>query len=337
MRILDVGEKDLIEMVEDEVDDLSTHYDIDGPHIERIDTGWDIDTNGGIHYIVDDEPITSRITLHSQFLDGWRESEKEIREESIRETGRHEAAHSLHYLHMEDQGRLDESDTVEDPRALDHSHLEAFATYEGRMAAGGDSERFGEFDSVAEIPEFWDLISKSEPGIEPNSGHGYGRMAADLIERSYLQNADLDEAQRRTRNTLINMTSHEELESHTRVACQNLGIPYFGDVVREERDNFEGYLEGEEYWEDPLADPDGGVSAIRLTEGEEAVNRALQNANYHLENGETTLEDFFTAKARVQVAEEMGFENEHYDQLRRNSRSKLSSHYQDVEIPKTVV
>lgn len=292
---------ELIQAVEEEIEKLSEDYVINGPNIESIRVE-DIDSTAH-HSITDKSPITSELIFNETQAEILGEHAKY--EETLRNTARHEAAHSLHYLHLENNG--ESFGGAQEPRNIKNSYLEAFAQYEGHMREEERDKNFNEsmstslYDNLRDLPDFWDMISNDKTN-EPDSAHGYGRLAADLIEKSHLERSGLEHSQTETRRTLMNTSSYEDLEDEVRWACQRMNIPYFGDVIREERGRLKAYMEGEEYWEIP----DSGFNKIMLLEGEDAIEREVEQAYETLEEGTDSLEEHYRANATLQVADTFG-------------------------------
>ena len=305
-------ESKLIQAVEEEIEDLASDYAIDGPNIEDIrveDLHSDNPfVSGAYHQIIEQDPVKSELVFDEERAELM--SKHESHEETLRDTARHEGAHSLHRLHLENSGENAGSHPG-GPRHIEKSYLEAFALYEGHMRGDDREKTFHEslgcsgHDSIGEIPDFWESIS-GEDSVEPDDAHGYGMIAADLIEKSYLKHRDLEQAQTQTRRTLIDISSHNELEEETREACQRMNIPYFGDIIREERDRLEAYINGDEYWEIP----DSGFNKIMLLEGEDALEKEVEQAYETLEEGADSLEEHYRANATLQVADTFGVEPE---------------------------
>lgn len=305
---------ELIQAVEEEVEDLASDYAIDGPNIEdiRVEDLYPDNSSksGGYHRVIARNPVRSEIVFDEERAELM--SEHDSHEETLRETARHEAAHSLHHLHLENIGEYSESHPG-GPRNIEKSYLEAFALYEDSMRGSNENRTFQQSASpynnlgghpLSGLPSKWS--TGADENNEPDDAHIYGMIAADLIEKSHLKHSDLAQAQTETRRTLINISSHDELEEETRAACQRMDVPYFGDVIREERDRLEDYMNGEEYWKIP----DSGFDKIMLLEGEDALEKEVEQAYETLEEGADSLEEHYRANATLQVADTFGVEPE---------------------------
>ena len=304
----------LIQAVEEEVEDLASDYAMEGPHIAdiRVENLYPDNSSksGGQHRVVDHNPIRSELRFdeeRARLMDKY-----DSHEETLRSTARHEAAHSLHQLHLENKGEYTRSHPG-GPRNIEKSYLEAFALYEDSMTGSDENQTFQQSaspyndmggHSLSALPDKWCI--GTDENNELDDAHTYGMIAADLIEKSYLKNSDLEQAQTETRRTLIDISSHDELEEETRLACQRMNIPYFGDILREERDQLEAYMNGEEYWKIP----DSGFDKIMLLEGEDALEKEVEQAYETLEEGADSLEEHYRANAVLQVADTFGVEPE---------------------------
>lgn len=308
-------ESKLIQAVEEEVEDLASDYAIDGPNIEdiRVEDLYPEDDklrSGGHQRVIDREPIRSELVFSEGLAENLDEHPRY--EDTLRDIARHEAAHSLHHLHLENIGE-NPGGHPGGPRNIEKSYLEAFAKYETDMRGSNKDRTFQQSASpyntfgghpLSGLPNEWS--NNSDENNEPDDAHTYGKIAADLIEKSYLKDSDLEQAQNKTRRTLIDISSHDELEEETRAACQRMDIPYFGDIICEERDRLEAYMEGDEYWKIP----DEGFNKIMLLEGKDALEKEVEQAYETLEEGADSLEEHYRANATLQVADTFGVEPE---------------------------
>lgn len=330
------AQRDILEERFSFLDDFGLHYegvqvaDLDdaGAHHGREVSKWNQVNNGRDHIVVD----------YSYFP--WIDPLEDTVEGPAERVVRHEAVHAL-------QSELDRgfSDVWRrtGSRDIERATTEGMARYE--QYKGTDEDRRAEqvVQNPEEIADFWrDEVLDED--LEASDPYSYGEVAAYFLEEAHRQRK-LDEmaqqdptpaahiptlneyAEKQTRKTMLDNPEKEDLNSALEEAGQHMDVPFYGEMVAQEYEEMQAYLEGEAEFTEKLASPEGEPGLVKVLEEEDAARRALESASFVLNNHEYDTEDYLRAEARVLAAERLDFQPEEYEHLKQSLETTKTSEY----------
>ena len=320
------AQRDILEDRFSFLDDFDLHYegvqvaDLDGKggHHGREVSKWG-QVNKGKDYIVVDYSYFPSIDPIEDTVEG--NAERLVR---------HEAVHAL-------QTAVDNGFSSvwgkTGSRDIGRATTEGMARYEQFKRTNIERRAEQVVQNPEEIADFWRKRVVDED-LEASNPYSYGELAAYFLEESHRQRKlgemaqedpvraahipTLNEyAEKQTRKTMLDNPEKDELDSALEEAGEHMDVPFYGNLVEEEYQEMQAYLEGEEEFTEKLASPEGASGLLRVLEEEEAANRALESASFVLNNTDYDSEDYLRAEARVLAAERLDFQTEQYDALKQ--------------------
>lgn len=228
-------------------------------------------------------------------------------------------------------------------RDIERATTEGMARYEEFKATNIERRAEQVVQNPEEIADFWRERVVDED-LEASDPYSYGELAAYFLEESHRQRK-LDEmaqqdpvraahiptlneyAEKQARKTMLENPEKEQLDEALEHAGEHMDVPFYGNLVDEECQQMEAYLEGEEEFTEKLASPEGASGLVRVLEEEEAANRALESASFVLDNTDYGSEDYLRAEARVLAAERLDFQTEQYECLKQTLEDFGSPEY----------
>ena len=228
-------------------------------------------------------------------------------------------------------------------RDIERATTEGMARYE--QYKGTNIERRAEqvVQDPEEVADFWRKRVVDED-LEASDPYSYGELAAYFLEEAHRQRK-FDEmaqkdptpaahiptvneyAEKQARKTMLDNPEKEQLDEALEEASQHMDVPFYGNLVEEEYDQMQAYLEGDDDFRERLASPEDASSLVRILEEEEAANRALESASFVLDNTDYDSEDYLRAEARMLAAERLDFQTEQYDALKQTVEDSGSPEY----------
>jgi len=261
------------------------------------------------------------------------------------QTVRHETVHALQkYVNSE----FDQVWGNTGSRDIGRATTEGMARYEEYKGTNVERKAEKAVQNPERIPDFWRENILDEE-LEESDPYSYGEFAAYFLEGAFRQkrmNEISEETPARAvhlptlnkqvesevRETLVQNPDKESLDSVLSEAGEHLDFPFYGELVDEEYSRMKGYLECEAEFTENLASSGESPNLGRKLEGEDAVERALEKADFTLRHDDHSISEYHRAEARLLATERLEFTPDTYDEL-QNTVIRLQKEDQDYSRP----